>query len=181
MSEAYLGEIRIFAGNFPPRGWAFCNGQLMSIQQFPALFSILSTQYGGDGRTTFALPNLSDKAPMHQGIGPGLTERKVGKAVGNETVTLITSQMPIHSHAPMAINSPGLSNDPNNGYWATSVGEGKQLIPKYPLFSGNNADVQMNAQAINPTGGSQPHNNMQPYLALNFIICIEYGEFPARD
>lgn len=179
MSDAYLGEIRIFAGNFPPRGWAFCNGQLLSVQQFTALFSIISTRYGGDGITTFALPNLSNKAPMNQGNGPGLTERTVGQSVGEEMITLNLPQMPSHSHIPMAINSAGTSNAPNNGYWSTSKVEGRPPIPVSPLFH-SNPDVQMNAQAINPTGSSHPHNNMQPYLALNFIICFD-GEYPVKE
>lgn len=176
MAEAYIGEIRIFAGNFPPKGWALCDGQLMSIQQNTALFSILGVQYGGDGKTTFALPNLMGTAPIGQGTGPGLTSRNIGAKVGTETVTLLTSQMPAHSHTPVAIENPGTSGDPSDRLWAEGV-TGRGKVPE-PLYHPNvNAD--MNPQTIGGTGGNQPHNNMQPFLAINYIICLS-GVFPSR-
>lgn len=177
MADAFTGEIRIFAGNFPPKDWALCNGQLMSIQQNTALFSILGVQYGGDGKTTFALPNLMGTAPIGQGNGPGLTGRSVGAKVGTETVTLLTSQMPAHSHAPVAVPSPGTSGDPNNRLWSETLGVGRPPIQQ-SLYN-SDVNVGMNSQALGETGGSQSHNNMQPFLAMNYIICL-YGEFPSR-
>ncbi|MGE7694704.1 phage tail protein [Lysinibacillus sp. NPDC094177] len=177
MADAYTGEIRIFSGNFAPSGWAFCNGQLMNIQQNPALFSILGVQYGGDGRTTFALPNLIGSAPMNQGEGTGLTPRQVGQVVGAQTVTLLQSQIPAHTHTPKAIQGAGTSGDPTDCLWAEGVGAGRP--PKQPSLYDTNPNVQMNLQALGLTGGSQPHNNMQPFLAMNYIICLQ-GEFPPR-
>lgn len=177
MADAYIGEIRIFAGNFAPYGWALCNGQLMSISQNTALFSIVGAQYGGDGKTTFALPNLMGSAPMNQGQGPGLTSRQMGEVVGAQTVTLLESQMPFHNHTPIAIQNVGTSGDPTNHLWAEAVQSGRP--PKQPPLYDTNANVQMSPQALGVTGGSQPHNNMQPYLVMNYIICLQ-GEFPSR-
>lgn len=177
MADAYIGEIRIFTGNFAPNGWALCNGQLMNIQQNTALYSILGIQYGGDGKTTFALPNLIGSAPMHQGQGPGLTPRQVGKRVGTSTVTLVDSQLPAHNHVPVAIQNTGTSGNPTNRLWSETVETGKPA-KKEPLYD-TNVDVNMHPQALGVTGGSQPHNNMQPYLVLNYIICLN-GEFPSR-
>lgn len=177
MADAFIGEIRIFAGNFPPIGWALCNGQLMSIQQNTALFSILGTLYGGDGKTNFALPNLMGSAPMGQGTGPGLTERKIGEKVGTETVTLLDSQIPAHRHIPSAIPNPGKSGDPTNRLWSETVGAGRQPV-QLPLYD-SNVNVGMSPQALDATGGDQPHNNMQPFLVLNYIICLK-GEYPSR-
>lgn len=177
MADAYIGEIRVFAGNFAPKGWAFCNGQLMSIQQNTALFSILGVQYGGDGKTTFALPNLMGAAPMNQGQGAGLTERQVGQVVGAPTVTLLSTQIPAHTHAPAAIEGAGTSGDPTNRFFAEGIGTGRP--PKQPFLYDTNPNVAMNPQALGLTGGNQPHNNMQPFLVMNYIICL-YGEFPPR-
>ncbi len=177
MADAYIGEIRIFSGNFAPKGWALCNGQLMNIQQNTALYSILGVQYGGDGKTTFALPNLMASAPMNQGSGMGLTPRKVGEAVGTQTVTLLESQIPAHSHTPVAIQSVGTSGNPIGLFWAEGAGAGRP--PKQPHLYDTKLDVQMNTQALGLTGGSQPHNNMQPFLVMNYIICLQ-GEFPSR-
>src|SRR5690606_27580514 len=120
MADAYIGEIRIFAGNFAPKGWAFCNGQLMSIAQNTALFSILGVQYGGDGKTTFALPNLMGGTVMNQGTGQGLTPRTIGQTVGSPTVTLLTTEIPPHTHIPQGIDSAGNSSDPTGKTWAQS-------------------------------------------------------------
>lgn len=179
MADAYIGEIRVFAGNFAPKGWALCNGQLMSISQNTALFSILGVQYGGDGKTTFALPNLMGNAPMGQGSGQGLTPRTVGEKVGSSTVTLLTTEMPAHNHMPQAINIQGNARTPAGNYWSQAVEEG-QLGEEYqsPLFNPT-PDTLMSPVALNVAGGSQPHNNMQPYLAMNYIICLQ-GEFPSR-
>jgi len=177
MAEAYVGEIRIFAGNFPPMGWELCNGQLMNIQQNTALFSVLGVQYGGDGKTTFALPNLMGAAPMNQGQGQGLTSRQVGKAVGVQNVTLLESQMPVHNHIPAAIQAQGNIGNPTDSFWAEAVPSGRP--PKQPSLYDSNIDVGMSPQALSVTGGNQSHNNMQPYLVLNYIICLQ-GEFPSK-
>lgn len=175
MADAYIGEIRVFGGNFAPKGWAFCNGALMSISQYTALFSILGVQYGGDGKTTFALPNLMGKAPMGQGAGPGLTPRTVGSQVGSESVTLDSSEIPAHTHTPMAISVAQNTADPTNAYWAeapaTRFGQAKNYGPT--------PNTPMAADALEITGNNQGHNNMQPYLAMNYIICLN-GLFPSR-
>lgn len=170
--DPFIGEIRIFAGNFAPYGWAFCNGQLLPIAQNTALFSLLGTTYGGDGKTNFALPNLQGRAPMHEGAGPGLTPRTLGEIGGDASVTLLTSEMPMHNHTISGCTSPGSQADPTNAVWGTS-GRGKA-----PAYS-TTGDTDMNLQSLNSTGGSQPHNNRQPYLALSFIIAMQ-GIFPSR-
>jgi microcystin-dependent protein len=172
MADPFVAEIRIFPFNFAPKGWAFCNGQLLPISQNTALFSLLGTTYGGDGKSTFALPDLEGSASMHPGQGPGLSLHDLGETGGSETVTLLESEMPLHSHAEM-----GAAQDP-----ATA-----KLISNQASFSlsqggGIYQDTQ-NAQAdpgeIGPNGGNQPHNNMQPYLTLNFNIALQ-GVFPPR-
>ncbi len=177
MADAFIGEIRIFAGNFAPKGWAMCNGQLMALAQNTALFSILGVQYGGDGKTTFALPNLQGRAPMHQGAGPGLTPRTVGETSGSSYVTLLTSEMPAHSHVPQG-NGDSASADletlGNHVWGAGSSRSGPNL------YASGAPNVHMSPMALGVSGGSQPHNNMQPYLGLNFIIALE-GIFPARS
>lgn len=179
MADAYIGEIRIFAGNFAPKGWALCNGQLMAITQNTALFSILGVQYGGDGKTNFALPNLNGRAPIGQGAGPGLTPRTVGQAVGSETVSLLASEMPAHTHVPMGNTQVGSTNDPANAVWAEFGVVGRGGVTPVNLFNPT-PDTQMAPLALNTSGGSQPHNNMQPFLAMNYIICLQ-GEFPPRS
>jgi microcystin-dependent protein len=179
MADAFLGEIRIFSGNFAPNGWAFCNGQLLPIAQNTALFSILGTQFGGNGQTTFALPNLSGAAPMHHGVGSGLTPYTVGEQVGVDSVTLNTSQIPSHTHVAQAYAIPGSSTDPTNHYWAESPAQGRPHPQQAPLYS-TNVNVTMSPSSLSVAGGSQPHNNMQPYLAMNFIICMN-GIFPTRS
>lgn len=173
MSDQYLGEIRIFAGNFAPKDWALCNGQLMPISQNTALFSLLGTTYGGDGRTTFALPDLTGKAPMQQGSTPGLTERALGEVGGSKTVTLLINEMPAHTHAPATV-AIGNTTSPVNATWAGIV-QGRGATPMY----GTTPNTQMNPAAIGVSGGSQPHNNLQPYLGLNFVISLT-GVFPPR-
>jgi len=173
MSDQFVAEIRIFPFNFPPTGWAFCDGQLMPLSQNTALFSLLGTTYGGDGKSTFALPNLQGNAPMQPGQGQGLSLRDLGEMSGSETVTLLVSEMPAHTHSMMAVSQPGDLADPTGRSIArASAGN--------PFQSTTNQNVvKMAFQAIAPTGGSLPHNNMQSYLTLNFCIALQ-GIFPQR-
>lgn len=171
MSEPFIAEIRIFAGNFAPRGWAFCDGQLLPISQNTALFSLIGTTYGGDGRTTTALPNLQGRAPMHPGRGPGLTSRRLGENGGSETVTLTEAQMPNHTHIILG-SGPANSNTPAGAGHATST-----TVRQYHAAT-NLVDVA--ETTLTATGGSQPHNNLQPFLALTFIIALT-GLYPSRS
>src|SRR5687768_17409717 len=165
MADPFVAEIRIFAFNFAPKGWAFCNGQLLPISQNTALFSLLGTTYGGDGKSTFALPNLQGDAPMHPGQGQGLSLRDLGEQSGTETVTLIESEIPFHSHAAMASGRPAVENDAANMYW------GQTTVNAYS--NSNQNLVQLAFQALTIAGGSLPHSNMQPYLTLNFCIAMQ--------
>lgn len=179
MSDAFLGEIRIFAGNFAPVDWAFCNGQLLPISQYTALFSILGTRFGGNGQTNFALPNLGGAAPMGQGTGNGLTPRDVGELVGTQTVTLATTDIPSHSHTPMAVaDGTSTSTSPANAYWAEGPAVGRGGV--HPNLYNPTPNVQMSPYALGVAGNNMPHNNMQPYLSTNFIICLN-GIFPPRQ
>lgn len=172
MPDTFIGEIRIFAGNFAPRGWALCDGQLLPVSQHTALFSILGTTYGGDGRSTFALPDLQGRAPMHPGRGPGLTARRLGESGGTSTVTLDESQIPGHGHAIRANPNPGDLQGPS---------EKRVLARTQPGFAWQSGapDVDLASAAVSETGGGQPHGNLQPYLAMNFIVALQ-GEFPQR-
>ncbi len=174
MSEPFIAEVRIFAGNFAPRGWAFCNGQLLPIAQNTALFSLIGTTYGGDGRTTTALPNLQGRAPMHPGRGPGLSDYRLGQKGGSETVTLTEAQLASHPHTAQATMNAATSNDPNAKLVASSAG---RVVT--PVF-GTGALVQMNTSSLSNTGGGGPHNNMQPFLTMNFIIAL-VGLYPSRS
>ena len=171
MSEPFVGEIRTFAGNFAPVGWAFCYGQLIPISQNTALFSLLGTTYGGDGRTNFALPDLRGRAPMHAGSGPGLTPRSLGESGGAETVTVTPAQAPAHSHAFRASSGGANSADPSGNVLANAGAKA--------LYAAGAADTPMSAGAVAPAGGEQPHNNLMPYLAVSFIIALQ-GIFPSR-
>lgn len=171
MSEPFIAEVRIFAGNFAPRSWAFCDGQLLPIAQNTALFSLIGTTYGGDGRTTTALPNMKGRAPMHPGRGPGLTARRLGEKLGTETVTLSEAQMPAHSHTVRANTEDGEENTPGAD---TRVGGAGIFAP------GSSAVASMNAGALPNAGGSQAHNNVQPFLTMNFIIALQ-GLYPSRS
>ena len=173
MSDPYIGEIRLFGFDFAPTGWAQCNGQLLAINQNTALFSILGVTYGGNGTTTFALPNLLGQAPLGAGQGPGLSDRVLGESGGEAVVTLLNSQMPAHTHTAAASTNVGDQSTPANTLWATGAGGRGQN------FYATGADVAMSSQAIGPAGGSQPHNNLPPYLALNFCICM-VGIYPPR-
>lgn len=172
MSNPFIAEISIFAGNFAPRGWAFCNGQLLAIAQNTALFSLLGTTFGGDGRTTFGLPDLKGRAPMHPGRGPGLTARRLGEKSGHSTVSLQTAQMPKHTHALKATANPG-----NLGIPAAD----RSLARTQPGFAWQTADpnVNMAAETLPASGAGQAHEDMQPFLPLNFIIAL-VGTYPSR-
>jgi microcystin-dependent protein len=175
MSSPFVAEIRIFPFNFAPKGWAFCNGQILPISQNTALFSLLGTTYGGNGQSTFALPNMQGSAPMQPGQGPGLSLHDLGETGGSETVTLLESEIPSHSHTWMAAANPPPSNgglpDPSVVLGRSSGGTGYKQVPSNL--------VPMADQAIAPVGGNLPHNNMQPYLTLNFCIALQ-GVFPPR-
>lgn len=171
MADPFVAEIRIFPFNFAPSGWAFCNGQILAISQNTALFSLLGTTYGGDGRSNFALPNLQGSAPVHSGRGPGLSMYDLGQVGGAETSTLLESEMPAHPHTLNASNADSNSQSPAGQLPAGGVGG----IAAY----GGAPDVSMAAESVPPVGGSQPHNNMQPFLTLNFCIALQ-GVFPPR-
>lgn len=172
MATPYIGEIRMFAGNFPINGWAFCHGQLLPIADNDALFQLIGTTYGGDGQTTFALPDLRGRVPVHMGTGPGLSTRVLGQVGGQETVTLTTNQIPSHGHAPTASTQRGTQTSPANGVWAGSA--------TAALYSSATPGVAMNPAAVGVAGGSQPHENRIPFLAVNFIISL-YGIFPSQN
>lgn len=176
MSEPFIAEIRIFAGNFAPRAWAFCDGQLLPIAQNTALFSLIGTTYGGDGRTTTALPNLQGRAPMHPGRGPGLTARRLGEKVGTETVTLVEAQIPSHTHTLRAVGAAGTEDDPTNHALARENAGTRDFI--YQKNTTANL-VDMASEALATTGGGQAHTNLQPFLTLNFIIALQ-GLYPSR-
>jgi microcystin-dependent protein len=171
MADPFVAEIRAFGFNFAPTGWAQCDGQLLPISQNTALFSLLGTFYGGDGKSTFALPDLQGSAPMNQGQSGGTSDRTLGEASGAQTVTLLQSEMPVHSHALNAVESTATVRQPPNQSFA--VGE---AISFYRAAQPNTA---MNPSMLATGGGSAPHNNMQPYLVLNFCIAMQ-GVFPAR-
>ncbi|MBN1204066.1 MAG: phage tail protein [Myxococcaceae bacterium] len=177
MSEPFIGEIRMFGGNFAPKGWAFCNGQVLSIAQNTALFSLLGTTYGGNGQTTFALPNLQGRIPMHWGTGPGLTPRTLGESSGVESVTLISTQMPAHVHAIGVFDGAG--DQPSPGGNVPAMFLNQQTGQNENLYA-STANAQLGLQGESTAGGSQPHENMQPYLCVSFIIALE-GIFPSRS
>lgn len=175
MSNPFLAEIRIFSGNFAPKGWALCDGQLMPISQNTALFSLLGTTYGGNGTSNFALPNLQGSAPLQAGQGPGLSLRDLGETGGEQNVTLLETEIPAHSHGVQA-SSSGALPDPGGNAWAS----GLKGHPGVYAASSPGTNVQMNPAALSFTGGNLPHNNMPPYLCLTFIIALQ-GVFPARS
>jgi len=166
MADNFVGEIRIFPFNFAPTGWAMCNGQLMPISQNTALFSLVGTYYGGDGKSTFGLPNLQGNVPVDFGQGSGLSLYNIGQTGGEQTVTLLQTQMPSHSHTPMAYAGAGGQNPASNTTWSELTQRAQ--------------NVAMSPLALSLTGGNQPHNNMQPYLTLNFCIALQ-GIFPSRS
>lgn len=179
MADPFVAEIRIFPFNFAPTGWAFCDGQLLPLSQNTALFSLLGTVYGGNGKSNFALPNVQGRAPMHIGNdqpGPGLSTHVLGEEGGEEFVTLLTSEMPAHSHSPRCVaNVSGDATTPVGNIWALA-GFGRGGISLYHEAPANGT---MFVQSVTPAGGDQPHNNLPPYLTLNFCIALQ-GVFPPR-
>lgn len=179
MSEPFIAEIRIVAFNFAPRGWAFCDGQLLPIAQNTALFSLIGTTYGGDGRTTTALPNLRDRAPMHPGRGPGLTSRRLGEKVGASTATLSEAQIPSHSHSfTVSKDAPPTSSSPA-GHFPDQYRD--EISGRTEAYKNNaSLNATFSSSAIANTGGSQAHENVQPYLGLNYVIAL-VGIYPSRS
>jgi microcystin-dependent protein len=173
MATPYLGEIRMMGCNFAPRGNALCNGQLLAIAQNTALFSLLGTTYGGNGQTTFALPNLQGRTPMHWGQGPGLSSYVLGEQAGTEGISLIINEMASHTHSAMSVPAPGNQYGPANGVWAQDAGNNN-------FYGAAASQVPLNPGCITVTGGNLPHNNLQPSLVINFIIATQ-GIYPARN
>jgi microcystin-dependent protein len=174
MSQPFLGEITCFPYNFAPFGWSDCDGQLLPISQYTALFSLLGTQFGGNGTSNFALPNLQGNAPMNQGSGPGLTPRTMGEAGGEPAVTLLTTQLPAHRHTALCQSNVGAVGSPLAQVWAA---EARGRTPAYTSTAPN---VALHSQALATAGGNLPHNNMSPYVVVIFIIALQ-GVFPARN
>lgn len=173
MADPFVAEIRIFPFNFAPRGWAWCDGQLMPLSQNTALFSLLGTTYGGNGKSNFALPDLQGRAPMHPGQGPGLSLHDLGETGGSETVTLLESEIPSHSHGLIASGTTGTKSTPSGNTLARTSG----ATPYQPTINQNL--VSMAPEALPPAGGDAPHNNLQPYLTFFFCIALQ-GVFPPR-
>jgi len=179
MATPFLGEIKLFAGNFEIFGWAYCNGQLLSIAQNSALFALLGTTYGGDGVNTFALPNLQSRVALHQGQGSGLTNRVIGEASGVESVTLLSSQLPAHTHQAIATTVAATASAPANALPARPSSATTQFL----YLSGAatpTTDTPPAASSVSSAGGNQPHNNIMPILALNYLIALE-GVFPSQN
>jgi microcystin-dependent protein len=171
MSEPFVGEIRMFAGNFAPRGWAFCDGQLLAVSQNDALFSLLGTIYGGDGRTTFGLPDLRGRIPIHSGHGPGLSERRLGAKGGAEKVTLTVNQMPSHGHNFYGSDSVATSTTP--------AGQGLVRADQNFYASNTPPNLALSSESITGAGGSRSHSNLMPYLCVHYIIAL-FGVYPSR-
>ena len=171
MSEPFVGEIRMFAGNFAPRGWAFCDGQLLAVSQNDALFSLLGTIYGGDGRTTFGLPDLRGRIPIHAGSGPGLTPRALGAKSGSESETLTINELPNHTHKLQVSTAAATQNSPSGEYMGNS--------PNVRVWRPDDASVDLNSKSITSVGGSRSHTNLMPYLCIHFIIAL-FGIYPSR-
>jgi len=174
MSDPFVGEIRLFAGNFAPQGWLFCDGSLQSISQYSVVYALLGTTYGGDGQTTFALPDLRGRAVIHQGSGGGLSPYVMGQQAGTETVTLTTGQMPGHSHSFAGTTGAGNTPTPGPTVLLASTPAG------FPIYDGVASPVSLSPQAVSSAGESLPHNNRQPYLAISYIIAME-GIYPSQN
>jgi microcystin-dependent protein len=170
VTNVFVGEIRLYGFNFAPRNFALCNGQILSIAQNTALFSLLGTTYGGNGQTTFALPDLRSRVPVHQGQGPGLSSYSMGEQTGTESVTLLQTEMPAHNHLHNAANTDATDSSPQGNVPAVIPAGGYTATP----------NTQMNPQSLSISGGSQPHNNLQPLLTINFCIAL-FGIFPSRN
>jgi microcystin-dependent protein len=171
MSNPYVGEIRMFAGNFAPAGWALCDGRPMPISEHEVLFQLIGTTYGGDGQETFDLPNLQSRLPVHMGQGPGLQSYQLGEQAGVESVTLNTNQIPSHNHAFVASTAGGTANTPSGNVVASPA-----VTKLYRLTAPSDA---LPANLVQPTGGSQPHDNLMPYIAITYIISL-FGLFPSQ-
>lgn len=171
MSEPFVGEIRMFAGNFAPRGWAFCEGQLLAVSQNDALFSLFGTIYGGDGRTTFGLPDMRGRLPIHAGTGPGLSPRRLGAKSGAENVTLTVNQLPSHTHPLQASTTLGEAVSPQGNVLAAGDGINH--------YTASDPFTQMSSQMVTHTGGSRSHTNLMPFLCVNFIVAL-FGIYPSR-
>ncbi len=168
MAQPYIGEIRMFAGSFAPNGWMFCSGQLLPISENEALFQLIGTTYGGDGESTFGLPNLQSRVPIHQGTGPDGSTYQLGEMAGTQQETLTVQQIPTHTHVWVGTTEFGNSVEPVGGVPAVAQGD---------FYTGSFSPIAMNAQSISPIGGSQPHENTQPFLCINYIISL-FGIFP---
>ena len=173
MTDPFIAGIVLFAGNFAPRGWAFCSGQILSIAQNTALFSLLGTTYGGNGQTTFALPDLRGRVPIHPGQGPGLSSYDLGEKSGTENMTLLVTNMPAHNHILNAVSESGDASAPVGAFLANSGALDKE-------YKTTGTNVAMNPQAIGISGGSQPFSIVQPYTCINYIIALQ-GIFPSRN
>ncbi len=170
MSEPFIGEIRMFAGNYAPQYWAFCDGQLLSVSQNDALFSLLGTIYGGDGRTTFGLPDMRGRVPVHAGQGPGLSRRRLGSKAGTEKEALANNQLPLHDHQLYGTNDRATTRAPGNNMFAQA---------DFDIYAPGTKTVDMHTSCIDSTGSSNSHTNLQPYLCINFIIALT-GSYPNR-
>jgi microcystin-dependent protein len=173
MAQPYIGEIRMFAGNFAPNGWMFCEGQTLPISENDALFTLIGTTYGGDGQETFNLPNLASRIPMHMGTGPDGTTYQIGEMAGTEQETLTVQQIPNHTHPLMGTGTQATANAPTNNVLAASTGA--TIFP----YGTDEPTTTLNASTVGPAGGSQPHENTQPFLVINFIISL-FGIFPTQ-
>lgn len=173
MSEPFIGDIRMFGGNFAPRGWAFCDGQLLAISQNDALFALLGTTYGGDGQTTFALPDFRGRLPVHPGSGPGLTPRFQGEKGGTESVSLTANQLGSHDHGGLRVSAgSATSNDPEGRLPGNS--------PSLDLWIEDTPSVALAGQSVTTVGNGQPHSNIMPFICVNFIIAL-FGVFPSQN
>lgn len=173
MAQPYVGEIRMFAGNFAPAGWMFCDGQLLPISENEVLFQLIGTTYGGDGESTFALPNMQSRIPIHMGTGPDGTTYQLAEQAGTEQETLTVQQIPSHNHAVLANGNSGGGTSPQGSYLA------RNASADFYIDDTSGGLVSLNTNTISPTGGSQPHNNVQPFLCINFIISL-FGIFPSQ-
>lgn len=178
MDETFIGTILLFAGNFAPQGWAYCDGRLLAISQNSALFSILDTTYGGDGVNTFALPDLCGRVPVGAGNGPGLSPRAIGQVGGTEAVTLLPNQLPAHTHPLLATDQLAANGLPAGAALATTD-DAATLTPGASIYQSATPNTPLAAGSIGPAGGSQAHENMPPFLGLNYVICLQ-GIYPSR-
>jgi len=180
MANPFIAQISLFPFNFPPKGWALCEGQLMPISQNTALFALLGTIYGGNGTSNFALPDLQGRVPNNQGQGPGLSLYDIGESAGSEEVTLLSTQMPAHRHAMFGMPASATSASPSGNLLAMGHGSGRGGAFNVNDYAAGVGNTKLSSQTVGIAGGSQPHNNLQPYLTLNFCIALQ-GVFPARS